>query len=66
MLDQLREFLNNKLKQCEGIYDRYRLQLIKSEAFGACNFCLTITKDNDVVELWEEYRIKFDNYMEGF
>lgn len=66
MLDQLKEFLDNKLKQCEGVYDRYRLKLLKSEAFGACNFCLTVTKDNDVVELWENYRVKFDEYMEGF
>lgn len=66
MLNELKVFLDNKLKQCEGIYDRYRLQLIKSEAFGACNFLLTVSKDNSVVELWEEYRPKFDDCMEGF
>lgn len=66
MLEQLREFLDKRLKDCEDINDRYRLQLIKSEAFGACNFCLTVTTNNDVVELWEEYRVKFDEYMEGY
>lgn len=66
MLNQLKEFIDKKVAQCEGIYDRHQLQLIKSEAFGACNFTLTVTKDNEVVELWESYRVKFDNYMEGF
>lgn len=64
MLEKLRAFLDDKLDECHGLLGKQRLQFVEREAFGACNFALTLTEDDAVIQLWEEYKKKFDAMRE--
>ncbi len=65
MIDQLRGFIESKLTQCAEKHDIYQMRLIKQEAFGACNFALTVTKDPRIVDMWEdEYDPVFESIIQ--
>ena len=71
ILTELRKFLRDNLDSCSGIYDRYRLQLIKGTARGAYCFALQYFCTNRMTDqltqlnkLWEEHEAAFDKLLE--
>lgn len=66
MLEKLRAFLDSQIEECQGLLGEQRLKFIERESFGACNFALILTEDDEVIQLWEEYKKKFAALREEF